>query len=270
MTLHAFVISWTGRHANSLAIAAALRPAVDQLTLIYSDRDESLDLATQADDSCAPTNGPPTEFLKTPNAWYLGKKFPVCLERFRSDVFLLVCGDTSCRDWAGLAQQCRYILSSRPEVALWCPEIDYTYHTLQRTRIASIPGTTLSAVVETDAIVVAMTAPIGDRLRQLNYDADTYGWGISTAACAVASSLGKVAVLDQAVSVQHPRSRGYEDRDCKRMAEAFLDQLSATEKVHRRLLLSHREYLRATGPIGFLYPVRRIMQRLLDRVTPSC
>ncbi|MTW22759.1 glycosyltransferase [Allochromatium palmeri] len=68
-SLHVFIVSWTGRHDNSRSIAQTIKPHVDQITVVFSDRDDSM------------VPGFPCEAIRTPDAWYWGKKFRTCLTR---------------------------------------------------------------------------------------------------------------------------------------------------------------------------------------------
>ena len=182
MTLHVFIISWTGQHANSLAIVDAIAPYADRLTLVYSDRDAAASVAA----SC--------RTFRTPDEWFFGRKFKSCLDACTSDLLLVITGDVSCADWPQLIKRCRESFAGHADVGAWAPLIDYTSWNLALTTLAKVAGTSLQVVAQTDSIVFALRKPVIDRLRDFDYQANTYGWGIDWAAMAYCYAHGWSAV----------------------------------------------------------------------------
>ncbi len=124
-------------------------------------------------------------------------------------------------------------------IGVYAPVVDYSYFDLSRTLIAKMGGSGLSVVALVDGIVFAISRPVADRLKQLKYDDNKYGWGILWAAVAYTYAHGLIAVLDENVTVSHPRSRGYDSAAANQRMIQFLQQLSLEESVHVKLLQAH-------------------------------
>lgn len=60
ISIHAFVISWSGKHENSISIAEKIKKHVSRITIIYSDPDSEMSLQS----SC--------EMVRVTNDWILG------------------------------------------------------------------------------------------------------------------------------------------------------------------------------------------------------
>jgi hypothetical protein len=154
MKTHAILVSWTSKHDNARAIANALGPAVDFLTIIYSDRDDGFELVSEF------------ETIKVPNSWFFGKKFELALRKCEAEVLLYIDADVSCDDWPRLAERCRWAFRDREHTGVWTPLVDHTPHTLQRSRILTFPNSSLHAVCLTDSMTFAMPrATVGVELR---------------------------------------------------------------------------------------------------------
>jgi|GEM_PF-2160285 len=225
--LHVFIISWTEKHENSAAIAREIVNHVSSLTVVYSDRDDSIvpDFPCQA--------------LRTPDNWYWGKKFKTCLDACGSDYMLVIHGDTNCSDWPGLLVSCMDGFCKSEKIGIWAPLIDFTPFDLRKTFMQRISGSSLHIVAQTDMIVVGLAKPVVSRLKELDYEDNKYGWGIGWAALAYSYANKLLAVVDEKVRVFHPRERGYGDKDAKKKMDIFLQQLNTEEQVQYLLLNSH-------------------------------
>ena len=224
---HVFIISWTGKHANSLAITRAIQSRVGKLTIVYSDRDASL------------VPNFPGDAIRTPDEWYWGKKFKTCLDACQSDLMLIIHGDATCADWAALIERCKAAFAETERIGVWAPQINYTPFPLSKTRLEKVASTSASIVAQTDGIVFALSADVMARLRALNYDHNKYGWGIGWAALAYTYANKLIAVVDESIQVLHPRERGYDDRAARHQMEDFLGQLTLEERLQFRLLDSY-------------------------------
>lgn len=226
-SLHVFVVSWAGQHGNAVAIAASIKGVANSVSIIYSDPDPTLTLTTES------------SLIKRPNELFWGDKFSACLEACYADCMLVIHADCTSDDWADLVRKCHYTLSKNPQVGVWTPLIDGTFLTIPRMQIVSIQPTSLSIVAQTDAIVFALSRPVIARMKLADYSGNIYGWGIDDMAAAYAFSHNLLAVGDRAVSVRHPKSRGYPTQDAIAQKAEFLKQLSLVEVVQHRLLRSY-------------------------------
>lgn len=251
MKIHAYVLSWTGRHENALAIAAAIQPSADQLTIIYSDRDDSFELAANC------------EAIKVPNSWFFGQKFELGMRKCASDVMLCVDADVTCEDWPRLIERCRWAYQEGQHVGVWAPLVDYTPHSLARTRILTFPGSTLHAVCFTDSITFALPRMIREQLLGLGCERNTYGWGVDIAAAAIGLQQGLVPVLDESVTVRHPNGSGYARRDAHRLMLEFVKRLPAHQAVYLELINSYYQGRRRNPLSLMLWRRLRWLRRLI-------
>ena len=228
--IHAFVISWAGKHTNSIDIAGKIKNQVSRTTIIYSDPDSEFSLHT----SC--------EALRVPDDWFWGRKFKACLDLCESDLMLVIQGDVSCDNWAAAVDRCAQSFGCNEKIGVYAPLVDYAYFDLNKTFIERLNSTSLSIVALVDGIAFAISRPVVNRLKNLSYDDNNYGWGILWAAVSYAYSHGLIAVLDDSVKVSHPKSRGYDSGAAHRKMVQFLQQLSLDERVHFKLLQSHISY----------------------------
>jgi glycosyltransferase involved in cell wall biosynthesis len=223
-SIHVFIISWTGKHDNSAAIAKSLVGQVDFLTVIYSDENDQL------------VPDFPCQSIRTPNHWYWGMKFRSCLDACESDLMLVIHGDCTCDDWSFLIRKCQSGFASSERIGIWAPLIDYTPFDLNKTLIDKLALSNLNIVAQTDMIVFALNSSVISRLKLLNYEDNKYGWGIGWAALAFTYANQLVAVVDEELKVIHPKERGYDSRNAKKQMDVFLGQLTVDERLQYRLL----------------------------------
>jgi hypothetical protein len=238
--IHAFVISWAGKHANSIDIAEKIQKQVSRTTIIYSDPDSEISLPS----SC--------ETVRVPDEWFWGRKFKACLDLCESDLMLVIQGDVSCDNWDAAIDRCVRSFACNEKIGVYAPTVDYSYFDLNKTCIERLNGTSLSVVALVDGITFAISRPVVNRLKNLRYDENNYGWGILWAAVSYAYSHGLIAVLDDSVKVSHPKSRGYDSGAAHRQMVQFLQQLSPEERVQYKLLKSHIGYQRRRGYLRYI------------------
>lgn len=228
-TLHIFIVSWAGQHANAARIAESLSGAADRLSIVYSDPD----LALIPDAGC--------ESIRRPNELYWGDKFKACLDACDEDLMLVIHADCQCDDWKGMAGKCREAHRKINNLGVWAPLVDWTPFDIANTVIATIDRSPLRVVAQTDAIVFSLSRPVADRMRRADYEKNIYGWGIPWMFVACAFSNNMLAVVDESVPVKHPQGRGYDENAARSQMNEFLQQLSPAELVQYRLLKSHIE-----------------------------
>ncbi len=215
--LTVFVISWHRQHDRAVAIAEAVRRDGCDVRIVYSDPDLSLVLATDC------------PAIRRPDNLFWGDKFAACLDRCDTDAMLFIQADCDCDDWARLTRRCRLVLSAVPQCAVWAPVIDGTPYSSDVATFTSLGGG-LRAAAQTDGIVLGLTRPVLDRLRQAPLDGNLYGWGIDQLAVAAAYATGDLVVIDFEERVFHPPARGYTADTAHTQWQAFLKKLSPLEQ----------------------------------------
>lgn len=221
-----YIISWGQFHSNAIKIANELKALSDKVTIIYSDQDPNLTL----DVDCL------TE--RRSNNLFWGDKFSACLDICKEDLMLVIHADCSCDNWRDLFSRCYTTMANNPMIGIWAPLINWVNVGLELTRIFKIDSSSLNVVSQTDAIVFCLSKPIIDRLRSAELSENIYGWGIDTMAVCFAYSHGMVAVIDDGITVNHPKSRGYPSQEALAQCRNFLRQLSLTEAIQNQLLWS--------------------------------
>jgi hypothetical protein len=226
--MHVFVISWKDQHQNAVKIVAALLPVVESLTLVYSDPNPKLRFKL------------PCQVIQRPDHLFWGDKFTACLEQFHDDIMLIIQADASCDNWAGLVTSCKNLMHTNPQVGLWAPQIEWSPYDVSITQVAAVPDSTLRMVVQTDGIVLGMSRQVVNRLKQADLSYNTYGWGIDQLATAFAYANNMMAVVDTAIKVQHPKSRGYPEDEAGLQWQQFMSkEMTAQEKILHKLLFAH-------------------------------
>ena len=223
-----FIISWAGQHENARAIADALRKVADEVAIVYSDPDPEL------------TFDVPCKLIRRPNELFWEDKFKACLDSTGSDGMLVIHADCSCDDWEFLLKRCVDAKKQNADIGVWAPNIEGTYYELRASRIFNIKGTDLALCAIIDAIIFYISPEIVDRMRQIKYGNNKFGWGIGSLFCANSYAQNKFVVIDQKVKVFHPRSkRGYDSAEARRQKKIFLNQYSISEMIQYQLLSTH-------------------------------
>jgi hypothetical protein len=223
MKIHLFVISWTGKREAAEAIVASASHA-DFRTVIYSNATESLEEGTG-------------EWLSVPNAWFFGRKFERALDAFHpeADIFLLVQADAVLDDWNRVIDRCREAFRDET-VGVWAPHVHHSWWTNERVVMGE--GSVGSVVAQTDGIAWAFRRSTVERLRSMDYACNNLGWGVEWAAIVHAHTEGRRAYRDQTISVFHPTGSGYNHGDARAQMNAYLSQLTASEKAYFHWLVS--------------------------------
>lgn len=255
--VHAFVISWAGHGDAAIAIARALGDHVDELTVIHSD----------------PTGLAPPGTLGweiVPDSHFYGMKFKRSLELFTGDVMLQVQADTNCDDWPALVAAARRAFTTRENVAVWGPDVNFTPMPEFLTGLGTADGS-LHHVAIIDGIVWAISAEVCDRLGTFDYRLNNIGWGIDWAAATFALASGREVLVDVSVRVEHPMSRGYDTSRAEAQMDIFLGNLDDREQAMRALIAGYLAPRRSEAPLRDLLTlhardIRHRLRLLLDRV----
>lgn len=221
-TLHAAVISWPRTLADGRAIAEALHPHVDRLTVVYSTR-------------TGPRESGCGEWVRVPDPVYFGGKFLCAVQRGREDIVLLVHADAQCDDWGALVHRCREVQGAGT-VGVWAPSVSHTHWIDELVELHREPGTVLAHVAQTDCVVFALSRRVVDRLLELDYRGNNLGWGIDWAAICASRVRGLHVLRDHAVHVHHVPGRGYEAGEAMAQMRRFLGQLTPAEQQAYRHL----------------------------------
>uniref|UniRef100_Q3ASL0 Glycosyltransferase 2-like domain-containing protein n=1 Tax=Chlorobium chlorochromatii (strain CaD3) TaxID=340177 RepID=Q3ASL0_CHLCH len=224
-----FIISWAGQHENAIFIANQISFVTNKITIVYSDPNSDFLLDV------------PCVLIKRPNDLFWGDKFEASLHACKDDFMLVIHADCKCDDWKGLVIRCNEIFSKNKDIGVWAPKIEGTPYYLERTKIASIEynALSLSLVAQTDGIVFALSLPVVNRMKKINYMNNKYGWGIDWIFCCTAYALNLMVVVDEKHTVIHPLHRGYDTRQAVMEMNTFLKQLTTVEFIQYRLLSSY-------------------------------
>jgi hypothetical protein len=223
-SIHTFVISWFGKHENADSIVKAVAQTSTYVSVIYSD--PNIDVLPQF--SC--------QAIRRPNDLFFGDKFRACLESCDADILLLIHADCDCDNWSKIPERCRRAVEENPNIGVWTPLIEFTDWGLDRTEIKKIPNSSLSIVVQTDAVVFGLTRVIADRMRKANLRKNIYGWGTDFMFNYYTYSLGEISVVDRSLLVRHPLGSKYSGEVATAQLIEFLKQLTPAEKAQSALL----------------------------------
>jgi len=249
MQLFVALISWQGQTDAVQRIAKVVHPHADDLVVIYSNAAETPEIG-------------PGNWHQMPNSAFFGAKFRAALDLYSGGVFLLIHADTDFADWPGLLARCRNLFRDHPGLGLWSPDFDQTHWTNARVLFGPGPGPDLLLVAQTDGIVLALAPRVVERLRRLDYSANTLGWGIDWAASAYCHSHNLMVCRDTRMVVTHSTSRGYGFFTAFDQGTAFLGQLTILERHHLSLLQAH-----VHARIAREHPVpRRILAAIARRL----
>lgn len=231
-TVHACIISWTGKHDNAIKIANQIALVTNKVSIVYSDASSDF----EPDASC--------DLIRTDNNLFWGDKFKHSIEACDSDVLLIIHGDCSSKDWKGVVEHCRRAYQQDKNLGLWAPLTTGTVFPLQVTSLFELQKDKLNAVAYIDGIVFAMQRKVVERMRRLDYSGNVYGWGIDWFAAAYSYSQGLSAKVDAAISIDHPVDRGYRSESALHQMKVFMQQMTEKEKSYHALIRSHTRYAR--------------------------
>jgi hypothetical protein len=229
--IHVCIVSWRGQHSRAAALARILTEAGVKHSIIFSGSDEGV--YGNLDCQC----------VRRDDALYWSDKFVGCLEVCDpQDIMVVVHADCDCADWPELIKKCRAAFRTMPLLAVWSPRMKGTPWRLEKTRIERIAGTGCSRVAHTDGLVFALSPEIAERMRQVDYSANVYGWGIDWLFICTAYSQNRIVVVDETIQVQHRLSRGYSSSDAYCQRDVFIrDQFTSDEIVEYNKLLLHMQ-----------------------------
>ncbi len=224
------IISWTGKHDKAKSIYKSLKNSVQKLTIIYSDQDPNFCF----EDEYSST--------KTSNELFWADKFKTSIDTFTENVLLIIHADCECENWKLLFKKCENAFSANEKLGIWTPKTTGTVFPGEITKILSSSDEKLFYVAYIDGIVFAVNRKIGNRMKQLDYSKNVYGWGIDWFAAAYAHSEGMALVMDNTISINHPTDRGYDSAIALEKMKSFLDQMDFKERIQYSLILSHIKY----------------------------
>ncbi len=227
--VHAFIISWTGVHENSLRIADEIYSLVERVTIVYSDRNVEFNISGEI------------EAVKVSDELFWGGKFAECLNQFESDIFFQIQGDCKSEDWKKIVHSCAEEFEQHKIIGVWSPIVYYTDITPEMTILGRFRKESLLIVTCTDGLVFGLSKDIIARMRTLDYSRNKFGWGIERAMAAFAYTSQKIVVLDSSVNVSHPKGRGYNSHEASVQYFEFLNQLSLHERLWVNLMASHMQ-----------------------------
>jgi len=249
--VHVAVISWQGRGDAARAIAAAVLPVVDGLSVVYSNAAER------------PEAGP-GDWVQLPNSAYFGSKFQAAMAHTPPGaVLLLIHADTTHDDWPGVVARCRAAFAHHPRLGVWAPEVGATPYRTEWVALLPQPeDPALVSVMQTDGIVFALAPAILQRLSGMDYACNNLGWGIDWVAVAHALCSGHLVLRDTALHVGHTRGSGYDTQAARAQMHAYLAQLTLPERNMVALLKQNIAARRAASK-----PVVTLLRRLLRRLS---
>lgn len=229
-SIHSFIISWEGKHANAETIAQAIKNQSDHTTIVYSDPKPDF------------LFDPSFESLRRPNDLMFGDKFQACLANCKSEILLLIHADCNCEQWSSIVKKCRDAFDEFPDINVWCPLIDFTSYNIKATEISKIADSNLSIAAATDAIVVAFRSSTIDKFSTCDLDKNLHGWGIDWILACHTYASNMIAVIDRSIHVHHEKTRDYSHEIAREEMIEFLDGLTQGEKTLYKLL---KDYIKS-------------------------
>jgi hypothetical protein len=221
--IHVFVISWAGRHQDSLKIAREIGAHANKVSIVYSDPDDQIEL-------------PFAGAMKVPDSMYFGGKFKTCLDNCNSSLMLIIQADASCDNWPDLIGKCKTAFLKIKNLGTWAPLVDYTAFHLGRTFMSKLHSGNYNLVAQTDCTVFAIPKIVQDRLSALHYENNVYGWGMDWTAISFGYANKMVAIVDESVKVLHPQGSNYNREAAYKQMLDFLRQLTLEEQIQFHLL----------------------------------
>lgn len=217
--IQAFIISWSGTHANALNIYDCISAYCDKTFIVYSDRDDEFAFEE-------------TIFsIRRPNELMFGDKFRTCIEAFSGDIFLLIHADCHCDDWVHLLKTCGSDFLLYPEIGVWSPQIENSWPTLKMAEIFPLENSDLSIVANTDAIVFGLCSQAVERLRECDYEQNIHGWWAHVPAVIASHAQKRFAVVNRKITVRHAPGRGYVSGVAHAEGRQFLRNMSVREQA---------------------------------------
>ena len=238
--LHVVIISWGSLDPAAAAIAKAMAPVADRLTVLHS-----ASVAGPAESSA----DRPGHWITLPENAFFGPKFATALAETAADAgMLLIHADTSFDDWPGLVARCRWAFANWPDLGVWGPDFTNTPWRTDWVRLLNMPGhPEVVSVAQTDGIIFALAPAVLNRLRQLDLSGNNLGWGIDWAAIGFSLATGRLVLRDLSLVVQHPASRGYMSDLALDQMRSILAALPLAEQTQVLLLMEFCEKRQGAG-----------------------
>jgi hypothetical protein len=224
-----WIVSWTGQHEKASAIELSLAAEYPNVTVIYSDQNES------------DPNFPAVknERWKTvPNTYFFSQKFQCAIRDFDGKILLLITADVEFPDWPLVARKCVEAFRHHDAIGVWSPSVYHSNWQLRAFSLEKLRGTSLHRVFQTDSVVWALSRPVIDHMRSLDYAKNIYGWGIDTMACMYCHANGLLVAIDESINVFHPAGSGYDQEGAAIQRDWFLSQRAPEEARIQDQLLS--------------------------------
>lgn len=226
-TIHIFIVSWPGQHENALHIAKTLNGASEYLSIIFSGADSSLINSKGS-----------FNYIICDDQSFWGDKFQTSIQHCCGEIMLMIHADCLCRDWLGLLKKCRVAMQTS-EIAVYAPYILGTPWTLQRCRLKSHTDSELVDVAQTDMLVFALSAPIINRMKHVEYINNKFGWGVDWIFVSASYANGYRVVVDTSIRVIHSIGSGYSRKQAASEMGQFLLQMNQAEAVQYKKLIAH-------------------------------
>ena len=191
--IHFFIFSWPGTEDN----AANLKKVIPNSTVIGGDK-------------------------------YFSEQWNEAIGKFSGDVFAVITADVVCDDVILLIGRIRLAFTNS-EIGVYGPRIDYSGIKFYKT---SAPGfeSNFNVVPYTDSTCIAVRGEIIKAFEPVNLNVNRYGWGINQVVAAITKKHGKVCVEDYAITLKHPKNRGYDTQMAIEQRRLYFDGLSADLK----------------------------------------
>jgi len=216
-SLHVGIVSWSNHYECARHISESLVSHCDALTVVYSNPGNCEERGAG-------------NWIRTDDDHFYGRKFQRLASCVKEDILLLIQADANYPDWPFLVDDCRKLLKSQSDIAIWAPDIDYTAFKTEIVAVSRGSKDKIIDVTQTDGIVWATRSSILQRLINLDYSENNIGWGIEQVAIALAYLKGERAVRDLRHRVIHPRGSGYLHDVAAAQKMRFFDQLPDKEK----------------------------------------
>ena len=233
LKIDAFIISWTGQHANASMIAKAFHGMVNRVTIIFSDKNDDVSIGEG-------------RWIRVSNKHFGGKKFEKCLSEFDGDIMLTITADAYCYNWTSLISSCEQAFTRNKTIGVWAPNINYSPLNLKITSVSTIEGTPLHLVTQVNSIVWALSKDTVSRLKSLDYTVNNLGWGIDTLACVYCHSTKRLVTVDSKTTVFHPLGSGYDLSEANGQQTAFWTQMTTQEAYHNDIIQEYMTMRRAS------------------------
>lgn len=228
-----FIISWKGQHKKASQIAQSILNSGNSVTIVFSDPDQNF------------TFNNSFNVIRRPNDLFWADKFKSCLDAAGNEGILIIHADCDCDDWMLLISRCNDSVQKFKDIAVWAPEVDGTLCSLNVSGIYKIKESTLVLSALIDGIIFYISPFIVNRMLQVNYDSNIYGWGIDRLFCSSAHVSKKLVVIDTSVKVSHNDAvRGYDSKLAFTDSVNFSNQFSFSELVEDKLLRTYLKYNR--------------------------